>query len=241
MSAAVPVTGRGRLVRRIVFVAAGSVVSMALGFTALSDAVDLFGRSQDPEPEVAEPAAAATPDGDGSSTSVDEPATDPATEADPVAEAPPAVPGRSTYHARDPFSPVVTTETAVTSASGADATVAPPVTDPEPGTAAPTAPADPATTDPTAATPAPSDPATGCVPNGEAYVCDGTYLALASAGTGAGGELRAVLQVDTSMHEVTAGVALPGGFVVTDITAGCAEVTYRDEALRLCESDRALK
>ncbi|HSK21853.1 MAG TPA: hypothetical protein VK906_01690 [Egicoccus sp.] len=245
MSTGVPVTGRGRLLRRIILLASGSILSMALGFAALTDAVDLFGGSGSPSDDGAIATAPAADDADtgasgatnGGGAAGGEPTA--GEQPDELTDGEPSAGGQGVYHSRDPFAPVVTEEIAdVTSAANQPVSTAPPVTDPEPETAAP-----PTTTvaEGPDETTEPAAPTSGCVADAEAYVCDGVYVSLVNVGTDATGVLRAVIQLDTTVYEVVDGVALPGGFVVTRVGSSCVDLRYGAQDLQICESDRALK
>lgn len=155
------------------------------------------------------------------------------------------------FLSRDPFQPVVPVADGDTSTTPATPTDGQPTGSPTTGpTTAPTTtptsgPGGPGSgpgTDPgTGPGTGPDDPATegpSCV-TGKAVVCDGHVVELVDVV--AGEPPTAVVRVDETAYEVTAGQAFAESFEVLAIEGSCATLLYGDDAFTLCEGESVLK
>lgn len=137
------------------------------------------------------------------------------------------------FLARDPFEPVVEPE-ATPVASDSDGS----------GTAG--------DTDPDGAATGGTDDGNGVTDPGEStpgellcrgreeVVCEGHVVTLVDI-VSEDDEALAVIQVDTTIHEVRRGARFADSFELRSIDGSCASLLYGDEAFQLCKGDRVLK
>lgn len=143
------------------------------------------------------------------------------------------------FLARDPFDPVVPEPVPATDAS--DPSGPGPSDDPSlPGDPAapgdPSAPGVPVTSPGTQ--PISPDAAT-CVGQTE-LVCNGLVVALIDVTT-VDDEQTAIIQVDATVYEVTAGQRFAGFFEVRAIDGRCVSLLFGDDAFQLCHGDSVFK
>jgi hypothetical protein len=85
-----------------------------------------------------------------------------------------------------------------------------------------------------------TDPdAPACTTQGE-IVCDGRVISLIDVTT-VDGQPVAVIQVDTTVYEVTVGQTFAGSFLVRSIDGTTVTLLYGDEGIRLLPGDTVLK
>jgi carbamate kinase len=72
-------------------------------------------------------------------------------------------------------------------------------------------------------------------------VCDGQVVSLLDIRSGDDGLLVAVVQVDTTVHELRKGDPFAERYVLLQVTASTATIAYVDEAFTLMIGDRVLK
>ncbi len=150
---------------------------------------------------------------------VPEPAPDPATDGGTVDGDPDSDPSDPSDPGSAPGSP---TDLGTTPGSP---------TQPGPGTPGAPSPGDPG---------APGSPPSGGCSNGEQVTCDGRLVSLIGVGSD-GGQATAIIQVDSTIYEASAGDRFAGRFLLRSIDGNCVTILYGDDAFRLCEGDRTLK
>lgn len=82
--------------------------------------------------------------------------------------------------------------------------------------------------------------ASGCT-TGEDVVCDGRVVSLVDIRSDDAGELLAVIQVDSTLYEASAGDVFAGSFLVQSLSDDRIMLLYGDDAFELREGDRILK
>lgn len=157
------------------------------------------------------------------------------------------------YLDRDPFDPVVPDDTPSPASADDPDAVSPDPDDPVAVTPDPNDADDPDApgTDPdhpdAPATPAPDDDAPNgssaekCDGDAEELVCDGRVLSVTDVTTDEAGAPLAVLQVDTTVYEVSRGERFAEHFRLNGIDGDCVTVLYGDDSFTLCKGEHVLK